>query len=93
MKGQYTCNSNAVVYVLKCPCGKYYVGQTSRAIKVRINEHKSSIICYLNKSVEERTELDRIEHKFGETSVAQHYAEAKHTVSDLRWAVLEQIYG
>lgn len=39
IKDQHNCNSQNVIYLLKCPCGKYYVGQTSRAIKIRINEH------------------------------------------------------
>lgn len=32
-RGYYTCNSACVVYLLKCPCGRAYVGQTSRPIK------------------------------------------------------------
>lgn len=92
LKGQYTCNSNAVIYFLKCPCGKYYVGQTSRAVKIRINEHRSSIRTYLYKNIEERAIIDKTDRKYGETSVAQHFAAARHSVSDLRWAILEQIY-
>lgn len=40
VKRQYTCNSTNVIYMLKCPCGKCYVSQTTRAIKFRLNEHK-----------------------------------------------------
>ena len=29
--------------MLKCPCGKVYVGQTKRNLKVRIAEHKAAI--------------------------------------------------
>lgn len=29
--------------MLKCPCGLAYIGQTSRALKVRISEHRSAI--------------------------------------------------
>ena len=29
--------------MLKCPCGKAYVGKTSRALKTRIAEHRSTI--------------------------------------------------
>lgn len=31
--------------------------------------------------------------KFGETSVARHVAEARHNVSDLRWLIIEEVYG
>ena len=29
--------------MLKCPCGQVYIGQTKRALKVRIGEHKPAI--------------------------------------------------
>ncbi|OCT55206.1 hypothetical protein XELAEV_18003870mg, partial [Xenopus laevis] len=32
-----------VIYLLKCPCGQGYVGQTSRSIKRRIKEHRGNI--------------------------------------------------
>lgn len=41
------CNSVFVVYCIKCPCGKLYVGKTERKIRVRITEHKS-LICNRN---------------------------------------------
>lgn len=37
------CNSTHVVYMLKCPCGLVYIGQTKRALKLRIAEHKAAI--------------------------------------------------
>ncbi|OCT70572.1 hypothetical protein XELAEV_18037496mg [Xenopus laevis] len=37
-------NSSAVIYLIKFPCG--YVGQTSRAVRLRLNEHKSNIHRY-----------------------------------------------
>ncbi|XP_069473373.1 uncharacterized protein [Ambystoma mexicanum] len=45
LKDFATCISTGVVYAIKCPCGKLYVGQTSRAVKERITEHKSNIRC------------------------------------------------
>ncbi|OCT73971.1 hypothetical protein XELAEV_18032932mg [Xenopus laevis] len=39
----YTCTSTFVVYIVKCPCGYLYVGQTTRMIRDRIREHKSAI--------------------------------------------------
>ncbi len=35
--------SKHVVYLIWCPCGLGYVGKTSRQLKQRISEHKSSI--------------------------------------------------
>ena len=43
VKGIITCTTQNVVYLLKCPCGLGYVGKTTRALKTRISEHRSSI--------------------------------------------------
>ena len=43
IKSVITCRTKYVVYLLKCPCGLYYVGKTSRELRVRISEHKSTI--------------------------------------------------
>ncbi|CAJ0962964.1 unnamed protein product [Ranitomeya imitator] len=45
IQGFFTCNSKEVVYAIKCPCGKMYVGETTQAIKDRISHHKSDIRC------------------------------------------------
>ena len=45
IKGIISCNTKGVIYVIYCPCGKYYVGKTMRALKTRIAEHRSSIRC------------------------------------------------
>lgn len=37
------CNSNFVLYCIKCPCGLMYIGKTERKLKIRIGEHKSMI--------------------------------------------------
>lgn len=51
-----------------------------------LNEHRSAIRVYQNKTEKER--LDHLktksEHKYGETSVARHFMEAGHRVSELR---------
>ncbi|XP_069483860.1 uncharacterized protein [Ambystoma mexicanum] len=39
------CKTKNVVYCIECPCGLRYVGQTSRAVHVRIAEHRSRIRC------------------------------------------------
>ena len=43
IKGTITCASTSVVYLIRCPCGLAYVGKTSRQLKQRMSEHKSSI--------------------------------------------------
>ncbi|CAJ0918391.1 unnamed protein product [Ranitomeya imitator] len=45
IKGQFTCNSSFVVYLIKCPCGLGYVGETTQHIRDRISKHKSTIRC------------------------------------------------
>ncbi len=42
VRGRITCNTQFVVYLLKCPYNLYYVGKTKRELKSRISEHKSS---------------------------------------------------
>lgn len=43
IKNVITCASTHVIYMLRCPCGLAYVGKTTRKLKLRISEHKSSI--------------------------------------------------
>lgn len=42
-----------------------------------------------NKNNEERESAS----KFGETTVARHFVEMQHSINELRWVILEQIYG
>ncbi|CAJ0964199.1 unnamed protein product [Ranitomeya imitator] len=34
-----SCSSKGVIYHLTCPCGKIYIGLTTRELKIRIREH------------------------------------------------------
>ncbi|XP_029455953.1 uncharacterized protein LOC115090676 [Rhinatrema bivittatum] len=43
-----TCQTDHVIYIIRCPCNKIYVGQTTRSFKLRIGEHKS---CLKNKKL------------------------------------------
>lgn len=43
IRGIITCNTKNVIYMLTCPCEKIYIGKTTRPLKQRISEHKSSI--------------------------------------------------
>lgn len=41
--GHFSCNSNFVVYLIKCPCGLGYVGETPQRVKECISQQKSTI--------------------------------------------------
>lgn len=87
IKDYHTCDSTGVIYLLKCPCGLAYVGQTTRAVRTRITEHRSVIRSFLanpNKKIGEKTK---------ETGVARHFVEKNHKISELRWQVIEKVYG
>ncbi|CAJ0944644.1 unnamed protein product [Ranitomeya imitator] len=45
INGFFTCNSSYVIYLIKCPCGLGYVGETTQHIRDRISQHKSTIRC------------------------------------------------
>ncbi|XP_077151982.1 uncharacterized protein LOC143815994 isoform X1 [Ranitomeya variabilis] len=45
IQGYFTCNTNFAIYVIKCPCGLLYVGETTQHVKDRIASHKSTIRC------------------------------------------------
>lgn len=38
-----TCCTKYVVYVIKCPCSKQYIGRTKRILHVRLGEHVANI--------------------------------------------------
>ncbi|CAJ0940590.1 unnamed protein product [Ranitomeya imitator] len=40
-----TCDTSFVVYLIKCPCGLLYVGETTQSMRDRISKHKSTIRC------------------------------------------------
>ncbi|OCT78300.1 hypothetical protein XELAEV_18029407mg, partial [Xenopus laevis] len=87
LNGHFTCNSTGVIYMIKCPCGLTYVGQTSRSIKTRLKEHKSSIRNYTPDIEKQESKKENI----SEMSVAKHFFHNKHTVAQLRWNILEQV--
>ena len=47
LQGIISCSTKYVIYLITCPCGKSYVGKTSRprSLKTRIAEHRSTIRC------------------------------------------------
>ncbi|OCT62685.1 hypothetical protein XELAEV_18043773mg [Xenopus laevis] len=50
LKCYATCDTTGVIYLLKCPCGQVYVGQTIRPVKERIKEHKHFSVNNQNQS-------------------------------------------
>ncbi|XP_041428559.1 uncharacterized protein LOC121396962 [Xenopus laevis] len=90
-----TCETESVIYLLKCPCGFGYVGQTSRAVRIRLNEHKSVIRNYKPETKEESKiahQKDKEKEKYKkETLLAKHYFEQGHNVAQLRWQILEVV--
>ncbi|CAJ0968064.1 unnamed protein product [Ranitomeya imitator] len=48
VRGFHTCDSNFAVYLIKCPCGLLYIGETTQHIRDRIASHKSTISCGKN---------------------------------------------
>ncbi|XP_066441337.1 uncharacterized protein [Eleutherodactylus coqui] len=43
IRGWYSCWSAFVVYLISCPCGLQYVGQTTTEVRKRMSNHKSNI--------------------------------------------------
>ena len=70
-----TCELSDIVYLITCSkCGKYYVGETGRAFRHRIYEHKLSV----SKPKETRI-----------TPVSKHFTEKGHSVRDMKFSRLE----
>ncbi|OCT55255.1 hypothetical protein XELAEV_18003523mg [Xenopus laevis] len=55
-------------------------------IKIRLNEHKS-VIRNFQPDIEEKTDKKRKQ----ETTLAKHFYEYKHGVSQIRWQILERV--
>lgn len=68
------------------------MGQTTRSIKIQLNEHKSNIRLYKTRLEQEKQHSkEEPKKKFGETTVARHFLEYKHNVSEIKWQIVEQI--
>jgi peptide-methionine (R)-S-oxide reductase len=76
-KTEFTCNSNNVIYCLKCTrCNIMYVGQTMRAVKDRFREHFYSID----------------NPKRSDTTVGRHFSAPDHQgINDVSILILEFI--
>lgn len=67
------------------------MGQTTRQIKVGLNEHKSNIGQYANRII--KTDPQEKRCKYGESTIAKHIHKSHHNAGDLCWHLIEQIYG
>ncbi|CAJ0968348.1 unnamed protein product, partial [Ranitomeya imitator] len=45
IKNFFICESSYVMYLIKCPCGLLYIGETTQPVRDRISKHKSTIRC------------------------------------------------
>ena len=64
-----------IVYLIACKkCDKYYVGETGRAFRAQICEHKLSV----NKAKDSRV-----------TPVSKHFTEKGHSAKDMWFSILE----
>ena len=75
LTNQISCELNDIVYLITCTkCDIYYVGETGRAFRARIYEHKLSA----NKQKDNRT-----------TPVSKHFTGKGHSVRNMQFSILE----
>ena len=70
----FTCEINNVIYLITCSkCNKHYVGETSRALRQRMYEHRHSV---------------QKEHG-KDTPVSRHFKSDGHNHKNMQFSVLE----
>jgi hypothetical protein len=78
------CTTSEVVYIICCKkCRMFYVGQTKRSVKSRINEHLLSIINFkkrLNTSIANYSNLNEI---------SRHFNKNRHSLNDFCFFVFK----
>ncbi|XP_053566937.1 uncharacterized protein LOC128656803 [Bombina bombina] len=76
IKHAVTCTTTHIVYLLNCPCGKYYTGKTTDDARTRMANHRYSI---------------RLAIKNGKTDqpVARHFLESGHSATDMRFRIID----
>lgn len=67
IKNFINCSATRVIYMLECPCRKYYIGKTKQQLRARISEHI--------RSIGEANREDRGMKKKELTPLAIHFAE------------------
>ncbi len=72
---ELSCQATNVVYIISCnKCGKQYVGETKRTLRMRMNEHRN-----------------KISNKSATTFLVNHFTQDDHTITDMRFAILEKL--
>ncbi|OCT87847.1 hypothetical protein XELAEV_18021549mg [Xenopus laevis] len=78
IKHYATCDTENVVYLFKCLCGKGNIGQAIRSIRTKMKDHLRNIRNFKHGSPTDMT-------------VSRHFSEVNHNQSQLKWMVLEVI--
>ena len=75
-----SCLSTNCIYILKCnKCSKFYVGETSRSIKVRIKEHLYKIKYFMKLSSNSSSFEEKIS-KHGDTQILYRHFSVNHNL-------------
>lgn len=83
-----TCSSTNCIYIISCiKCKKFYIGETSRTISIRIKEHLSRI----KKTMEIKDNQDYLDsflkNNFSSSLLYKHFAFDHNISQDLRFQV------
>ena len=75
LPNKLSCELNDIIYLITCTkCNKYYLGETGRAFRARIYEHKLSV---------QKPKDSRI------TPVSKHFTGKGHSVRNMQFTILE----
>ena len=73
-----TCNSKNIIYIIICNrCSLFYVGESSKSLKVRAAQHINHITNF--------TPYEKYETK----KVAKHFRKCKHKITDFKICVFK----
>lgn len=56
IKNFINCATSRIIYMLECPCKKYYIGKTKRQLRIHIGEHLRSIKNIGNEETKKKKE-------------------------------------
>ncbi|XP_053568770.1 protein lin-9 homolog [Bombina bombina] len=73
-----TCTTTHIIYLLNCPCGKFYIGKSTDDARTRMDNHRSGIRTALKSGKSEQP-------------VAQHFLENGHSITDLRFRLIDHM--
>jgi hypothetical protein len=83
-----SCHSLNCIYIINCTrCSKFYVGQTSRSIKVRIKEHLYKIKYFINLNLNFGNLEDKISSNKDTEILYRHFASNHNLEQDFKFQV------